>query len=272
MKKAYGYIRVSTETQAEKGYGLVTQESAMKDYCNSNGIELVECFYDRGVSGTTADRDGLTDLMAALTEGETKEVVVMNTSRLWRSDSVKVIVKRELEKINAEVISIEQPSYSIYIKDPNDFLINGVMELLDQYDRMSINLKLARGRKSKAKGGTKGGGLAPIGYKWKHDGVSQPIIIMDEEYGPLIKHIFKLYMEHKSLGKVKKKLDEMGCVTRNGKEFSRQALQVILKNPFYKGEVNHADIKVKGNHEPLVSSVQFGKVQALLKRNQKSKS
>lgn len=72
-------------------------------------------------------------------------------------------------------MSVEQPTYSIYTKDPNDFLINGMMELLDQYERMSINLKLARGRKQKAKTGVRGCGNTPIGYKWKHDGVENQL-------------------------------------------------------------------------------------------------
>ncbi|MGM0710306.1 recombinase family protein [Brevibacillus parabrevis] len=100
-------------------------------------------FYDLGISGTEVEREGLNDMISSFGD-EVKRVIVMNTSRLWRSDTVKVLVKRQLEKANADVVSIEQPTYSIYTKDLNDFLINGMMELLDQYERMSINLKLAR--------------------------------------------------------------------------------------------------------------------------------
>lgn len=60
-------------------------------------------------------------------------VVTLNTSRLWRSDIVKVLVHRELKKYGVDIRSIEQPQYSIHKKDPSDFLINGLMELLDQY-------------------------------------------------------------------------------------------------------------------------------------------
>ncbi|ASS73638.1 hypothetical protein CIG75_00685 [Tumebacillus algifaecis] len=62
-----------------------------------------------------------------------------------------MLIKRELEKLYVGVIRIEQPNYSIHTKDPNDFLINGMMELLEAYDRMSTNLILERGRKAKVK-------------------------------------------------------------------------------------------------------------------------
>ncbi len=41
--------------------------------------------------------------------------------------------------------------YSIHKKDPSDFLIKGLMELLDQYQRLEIGLKLTKERNKKAK-------------------------------------------------------------------------------------------------------------------------
>ena len=42
----YGYVRVSTETQAEKGYGLEAQENGIKAYASKNGITLSCIFRD----------------------------------------------------------------------------------------------------------------------------------------------------------------------------------------------------------------------------------
>ena len=42
-----GYIRVSTDKQADEGYGLTVQTNAIVNYCNQQGITnlLLFCFY-----------------------------------------------------------------------------------------------------------------------------------------------------------------------------------------------------------------------------------
>lgn len=267
MEKVFGYVRVSTETQAKSGYGADSQEQAIHDYCKKNNLELVRVFKDLGVSGTVVDRDGLTDLIGSF--NGINRVVVLNTSRLWRSDTAKVLIKRELEKLNVDIISIEQPNYSVHTKDPNDFLINGMMELLDAYDRMSTNLKLARGRKAKVKAGVKASGEAPIGYRWKHDNEKKPIIVIDDRTAHIVREIFKQYLELGSIGKVRKYLNEKGYTTNRGKEFTDMAIRNILKNEFYIGKVTWNDLEVSGQHEAIINKITFGKVQAKLERQNK---
>lgn len=267
MEKVFGYIRVSTETQVQKGYGAEAQESAIRQYCKSNNFELIKVFKDLGISGTAYDRDGLAELIASF--NGIQKVVVLNTSRLWRSDSVKALIKRELMKLKVDINSIEQPTYNLYTKDPNDFLINGIMELLDQYDRMTINLKLARGRKAKVKSGEKGCGEAPLGYKWKHEGTNKPIIVLDDETASIVKEIFHKYLELESIGKVKKYLDSKGYKTNRGKEFSAMSIRNILSNEFYVGKINWGNIEAQGQHQHIINKIIFGKVKALLKRNRK---
>lgn len=270
----YGYIRVSTETQAEKGYGLDAQENALRDYAAKNGITLEEVFRDAGISGNLKDTDddeaigkraGLMELLASVGEGDT--VIVLNTSRLWRSDMTKAIVRRELMKRSVKLISIEQPKYDLYSKDPNDYLINAIMEALDVYERMSISLKLARGRAVKANKGDKPAGLCPFGYRYTQD---RKHIEPDPEEAKVVKMLFSEGQKGKSLWQIANFLNEQNIKTRRGCTWSAGSVQVVLRNNFYTGVLTHQGREIKGNHEPLISKVQFGKVQAqITRRNRK---
>lgn len=266
-EQVYGYIRVSTLTQAETGFGLKTQEDAIRKYCKKNNLELVEIFRDEGISGakTTSDEDGIDrpgmlSLLSSLQK--VKKIVVVNTSRLWRADTVKVIIQKEMKKQKADVISVEQANYSIYNTDPDGFLINTFREALDQYERMSINLKLLRGRLTKTKSGNKPCGIAPIGYKWDNTK-----IVLDEKTAPIVELIFKKYAEVKTLGKVKKYMDENDYKTNTGKDFSKQGIKNILTNEFYKGTVKYCGIVKEGQHPIIINRIVFGRVQSLLKKD-----
>jgi len=268
-ERVFGYIRVSTKTQTEKGYGLQTQLKAVRDYCKQHGLELIQVFKDEGKSGaqndndTLADRPALTDLLASL--NGIHKIVVLNTSRLWRDDTAKVIIQRELKQAKADVISIEQPSYSLYVNDPNDFLLNGMFELLDQYERLSINLKLAKGRKTKARTGQKACGVAPLGYRWTGDAV----IEIDPNGAETVKTIFREYLRLGSIGKLKTFLDTNGYTTQRGNCFSKQAIADILKNDFYKGVITHGTVTSTGQHTSIIGASLFGRVQTKLNAGRK---
>ena len=50
MKDALGYIRVSSEEQADSGLGLDDQRLRIAGYCSMKGVHVAEVFEDLGVS------------------------------------------------------------------------------------------------------------------------------------------------------------------------------------------------------------------------------
>lgn len=284
MCKYYGYIRVSTGTQVEKGYGLDTQIQEINKFAASHKISIDKIFSDAGITGNMKDDDeddaitrrvAFMDLLSIIGEGDS--IIVQNTSRLWRSDMTKAIVRRELIRHNVSIISVEQPSYDLYSKDPNEYLTNAIMEVLDVYDRMSLSLKLARGRSTKAYKGDKPSGICPYGYKYSDD--KKSVIIAAEE-AKIVKFIYSEAQKGTSLQKIADKLNNMNIPTRYAGQIRKTkqgtimtsgswkpgTIHLILHNRFYIGELEHAGKTIQGNHDPIISKIQFGKVAAALNR------
>ena len=51
VRKAYGYIRVSTEEQAKEGLSLEAQKTKIRAFAEIKDLELVDIIADEGISG-----------------------------------------------------------------------------------------------------------------------------------------------------------------------------------------------------------------------------
>jgi len=85
--KAVGYVRVSSEEQAQRGLSLEAQREAIEGYAKLKGLDLVAMIEDAGVSGgkSLAQRDGGAKLLEILRKGEAQAVIAVKLDRLFRS-------------------------------------------------------------------------------------------------------------------------------------------------------------------------------------------
>jgi len=81
---AIAYLRVSTTEQADSGLGLEAQELAIRSYCQAKGLVIDEFVVDRGHSGATLHRPGLTGVLDRVRAGGVDTVVVAKLDRLSR--------------------------------------------------------------------------------------------------------------------------------------------------------------------------------------------
>src|SRR2546430_8457594 len=83
--RAIGYIRVSTDKQAEHGVSLDAQQAKLAAYAALYDLTLVEVIVDAGVSAKTLDRPGLQRALAMLRKGQVTALLVAKLDRLTRS-------------------------------------------------------------------------------------------------------------------------------------------------------------------------------------------
>jgi DNA invertase Pin-like site-specific DNA recombinase len=80
-----GYLRVSTDEQAESGAGVAAQRSSIVAACRDRGYDLVETFEDAGWSAKDLNRPGISAALATLDAGRADGLVVAKLDRLSRS-------------------------------------------------------------------------------------------------------------------------------------------------------------------------------------------
>jgi len=94
-----GYVRVSTDEQADSGLGLKAQRAAIEDECARRGLELLAVYEDAGVSAKTTDRPALRAALEDLERGQGDALMVAKLDRLTRSvhDATGLMLQAERE-------------------------------------------------------------------------------------------------------------------------------------------------------------------------------
>ena len=107
MKKAIGYIRVSTEQQVDEGVSLEAQKAKIVAWCKANEYDLANVYMDAGISGKSMDkRTGLADALKAVKKDMV--LVVYSLSRLARSTQDTLSIADGINKAGADLVSLTE--------------------------------------------------------------------------------------------------------------------------------------------------------------------
>src|SRR5262250_2430043 len=109
MNDAIGYVRVSSEEQADSGLGLEAQRQRIAAYCAMKGLHLAEVFEDPGVSAgkPLASRPAGSRLLAAARKGKAV-VVVAKLDRLFRSVADAANVIDDFDRRGIQLVAIAE--------------------------------------------------------------------------------------------------------------------------------------------------------------------
>jgi site-specific DNA recombinase len=80
-----GYIRVSTDQQADDGVSLGAQREKLASYAKAMDLDLIEIIEDAGVSAKSIDRAGLQRALDILERGRADGILIAKLDRLTRS-------------------------------------------------------------------------------------------------------------------------------------------------------------------------------------------
>lgn len=244
-----GYIRVSTDGQCgDDKFGLEVQEEMIKGYAEKNDMTIVKWFRDEGESGAK-ERPGFDEIIyGEVSNPPFEAVIVAKSDRVARDINVYYYYKMMLLKKDIKLISIAEDfgQFGVFANMLEAFTL-----CVAEMERDNINKRTSAGRKMKAEKGGYSGGRAPMGYK-----VVDGQLVINPEEAKIVKRIFALRDEGRTLWGIIETLKDEGYKTRNGKDFAISTLIGILNNQkTYEGYYHYGKEKdnwVKGQHEALI--------------------
>lgn len=163
--KVSGYIRVSTDRQAEEGLGLVVQEQAIRAFCDEHGYELVSLHRDEGISGGEGitGRPGLAAALVEVEDGGADALAVYRLDRLARSLLLQETILERVKARGGRIVSVTEAD--VDADDPTRILVRQVLGAIAQYEKALISQRLQGGRAAKAARGGFAYGAPPYGFR-----------------------------------------------------------------------------------------------------------
>ena len=79
------YLRVSTDMQAQDGYGLDVQYSAIYKYCQAFDLSNPVVFVDDGYTGINTDRPAYQSMLTLMKQKRIKFVITYSLDRIGRT-------------------------------------------------------------------------------------------------------------------------------------------------------------------------------------------
>jgi DNA invertase Pin-like site-specific DNA recombinase len=169
MKKAIGYIRVSTQEQATQGQSLEAQEKAIKNYCDYSELELVDIICDKGVSGTKyiLDRPGGKKLTEYTNSG-IDNIISVKLDRMFRKtvDALNQIQSWTEQNINVHLLDLAGSTVST-ASTTGKFMLT-IIAAFAELEANKISERTKEGLDNKRQKGEVIGSI-PFGYKREGD-------------------------------------------------------------------------------------------------------
>ena len=297
--KAVIYARLSSEDDRKIASHTVDNQIALlRDYIDSrDDMEFVECYCDRGFSGTKFDRPDFMRMIADMKLGKFNCIVVKDLSRLGRN---YLEAGNYMEKIfpmyGVRFICVSDGFDSLYSKPMEDGMLVPLKNLINEAYAKDISKRVSISKENQQKRGEFIGTQPPLGYLKDPEDCHH--LIPDPDAMQVIKDIFAWRLEGKSVTAIARHLNKMGipspvqyriqkgmeknpkykdvrwdggsvgCILRNV-AYIGDMEQGYQKGALYKGIPDHRQKKeqricVMGTHEPIVDKVTFYKVQELM--------
>lgn len=224
-RRAAVYVRVSTDEQADHGYGLDVQRERCLAQVTAKGWTLVDVYQDAGVSGALpADqRPALARMLADIDAGIVDAVVVLALDRLGRKTRIVLDVTDRITDAGAELVSVKE---AIDTTTAAGRLFRTMLAGIAEFERDTIIARTSAGREQRATRDGERGGQVPLGYRRADDGT----VVLDPAGADLVRRVFALRAKGHTLQSIADTMNAAGIATPRGGRWYPSVVNSVLGN------------------------------------------
>jgi len=202
-KRVVGYVRVSTDKQADGGVSLDAQTEKIRQYANLYDLHLVDIIIDAGESAKTLDRPGLQRALSMLTSGNADGILVAKLDRLMS-------VAEQIDTTSAA-----------------GRLVLNVLMSVSPWEREAIGERTKDAMQHKKRQGQRISLHTPYGYRLDDDGQT----LLEDDAEQMVIRAARQYADAGlSLRTIARRLDDDGYRNRAGKPFAAKSVSFMLKD------------------------------------------
>ena len=219
---AIGYVRVSTDRQAEQGVSLEAQEAKIRAMATVQGTELLDVIVDGGESAKSLKRPGVERLLALVNSGRVQAVIIAKLDRLTRSVKDLSSLLELFEKRKVALISVAE---SLDTGSAAGRLVITIMGAVSQWEREAIGERTRDALRHKRSNGERTGNV-PYGFRLAADGKH---VEPDSAEQAAVLAIHSLRAEGHSLRGIATTLNSHGHRTRRGTAWKLESVNRVVK-------------------------------------------
>lgn len=260
------YPRVSTEDQSRFGHSLDEQEDRLKKLCEFKGYEIYKVYREEGISAKNTNRPKFKEMIQDMKDGKINKIIVYKLDRLTRSIKDLETICTLLEEYHCDLESVAE---EINTGNANGKFFIRMLTILAQLEIERTSERTKFGLVGAAKKGHVSGS-PPLGYTKKDK--SKKLIIHELE-ADVVKRIFSMYLEGKSVCAICDKFNEENVLNR---KWVTTTVDKILSNKIYIGSIEHGkrkkdNVQIFENVVPtIIDKTSFEMVQKRKEKNLKN--
>lgn len=255
MIQYFAYIRVSTTRQGTFGVSLEQQRDAIQSYADRNQIQIIQWFEEQETAAKRG-RPVFAVMLSQIRKGKARGIVIHKIDRSARN----LRDWADLADLIDIGVDVRFATESLDMRSRGGRLSADIQAIVAADYIRNLKEEVRKGFYGRLKQGLSPL-RAPVGYL--DTGKGKPKT-PDPARAMLVRRAFELYdtgaYSVRSLGE---ELFRVGLRSRNEKRLSINAINLLLRNPFYSGliRIRSTGESFAGIHAPLISQRLFARVQ-----------